>query len=56
MKLPLIAIPVIFMAMPALAQKPSLPYATGSVQKFLAENKANNLPSVVLYNFNLDSG
>ena len=56
MKLPLIAIPLIFMAMPACAQEATLPYATGSVQEFLKKNKAKKSPSVVLYNFNLESG
>ena len=56
MKLPLIAIPLMLLAMPANAQEPTLPYATGSVQEFLKKNKARKSPSVVLYNFDLESG
>jgi hypothetical protein len=40
----------------ALAQEPTLPYAIGNVEDFLETNKANGIPSVVLYNFNLESG
>jgi hypothetical protein len=40
----------------ALAQESTLPYAIGNVEDFLETNKANGTPSVVLYNFNLESG
>lgn len=39
-----------------LAQENVLPYETGSVEKFLEANKAKGVASVVLYNFNLESG
>ena len=39
-----------------LAQESTLPYAIGNVEDFLETNKANGTPSVVLYNFNLESG
>lgn len=42
---------------PAVAQAATeLPYATGSVDAFLRANKAASKQSVVLYNFNLESG
>ena len=56
MKLSTMAIPLLLLAAPALAQEISLPYAEGNVNRFLEANKANKLPSVVLYNFNLKSG
>lgn len=40
----------------AFTQEPALPYAIGNVKNFLETNKANSTPSVVLYNFNLESG
>lgn len=40
----------------AFAQESSLPYAIGNVKDFLETNRANGTPSVVLYNFNLESG
>ncbi|MBT4692211.1 MAG: hypothetical protein HOB73_02585 [Planctomycetaceae bacterium] len=40
----------------AFAEQPPLPYATGGVIDFLKTNKSNGTPSVVLYNFNLESG
>ena len=40
----------------AFTQEPTLPYAIGNVKTFLETNKANSTPSVVLYNFNLESG
>jgi hypothetical protein len=55
MKLSTMAIPLLLLAAPAFAQDLSLPYAQGNVNRFLETNKANKLPSVVLYNFNLKS-
>jgi hypothetical protein len=49
-------LPLLLLAAPALAQNMPLPYAVGNVDRFLEANKANKLPSVVLYNFNLKSG
>ena len=48
--------PLLLLAAPAFAQDLPLPYAQGNVNRFLEANKANKLPSVVLYNFNLESG
>ena len=39
-----------------VAQEVPLPYATGSVDAFLKNNVAHQKPSIVLYNFNLESG
>jgi len=47
---------LLLLAAPAFAQDMPLPYAQGNVNRFLEANKANKLPSVVLYNFNLESG
>ena len=49
-------LPLLLLAAPAFAQDMPLPYAQGNVNRFLEANKANKLPSVVLYNFNLESG
>ena len=49
-------LPLLLLAAPAFAQDMPLPYAQGNVNRFLEANKANKLPSVVLYNFNLKSG
>ena len=56
MKLLALVIPFVFLALPLMAQEPVLPYSTESVQQFLAKNRAAKIPSVVLYNFNLESG
>ncbi len=56
MKISTMAIPLLLLAAPAFAQEMTLPYAQGNVNRFLEANKANKLPSVVLYNFNLESG
>ena len=56
MKFPVITLAVIFLAPPLPAQEPVLPYATGEVQEFLEKNRAEKMPSIVLYNFDLDSG
>lgn len=56
MKLITLVIPLIFLALPLMAQEPELPYSTESVQQFLDKNRAEKTPSVVLYNFDLESG
>lgn len=56
MKRILIAIALASMTLPATAQEAKLPYDTGSVEDFLKKNKAAKKPSVVLYNFDLESG
>ncbi len=56
MKFHLVVISLVFLAVPLTAQDALLPYATGNVTEFLQANKASGLPSIVLYNFNLDSG
>jgi hypothetical protein len=56
MKPTMLASALLLFAATALAQGPTLPYATNSVADFLETNKANNTPSVVLYNFDLESG
>ena len=56
MKLSTMATGLLLLAAPALSQDMPLPYAQGNVNRFLEANKANKLPSVVLYNFNLESG
>jgi hypothetical protein len=56
MKISTMVIPLLVLAAPAFAQEMTLPYAQGNVNRFLEANKANKLPSVVLYNFNLESG
>ena len=56
MKLSTMAIPMLLLVAPAFAQDLPLPYAQGNVNRCLEANKANKLPSVVLYNFNLESG
>ena len=56
MKLSTMAVPLFLLAVPAFAQEVPLPYAEGNVNRFLEANKAQKLPSVVLYNFNLKSG
>ena len=56
MKRFLIALALVAMALPAAAQKAELPYDTGGVEEFLKKNKAAKKPSVVLYNFDLESG
>lgn len=56
MKPTMLASALLLFAATALAQEPTLPYAVGNVKDFLETNKANNTPSVVLYNFNLESG
>ena len=50
------AMPLLLLTAPAFAQDIPLPYAKGNVTRFLEANKAKKLPSVVLYNFNLESG
>jgi hypothetical protein len=55
-KFHLVVISLVFLAAPATAQDAPLPYATGTVTEFLQANKASSLPSIVLYNFNLESG
>ena len=47
---------LLLLVAPAFAQEMPLPYAQGNVNRFLEANKAKKLPSVVLYNFNLESG
>ena len=56
MKRFLIALALISLALPVAAQEAKLPYDTGSVEAFLKKNKAAKKPSVVLYNFDLESG
>ncbi len=56
MKRFLIALALISLALPVAAQEAKLPYDTGSVEGFLKKNKAAKKPSVVLYNFDLESG
>ena len=56
MKISTMVIPLLVLAAPAFAQEMTLPYAQGNVNRFLEANKANKRPSVVLYNFNLESG
>ena len=56
MKRFLIALALISLALPVAAQEAKLPYDTGSVEEFLKKNKAAKKPSVVLYNFDLESG
>lgn len=56
MKPTLLAGALLLFTATALAQEPTLPYAIGNVEDFLERNKANGTPSVVLYNFNLESG
>ena len=56
MKRLLLAIALVSMAVPATAQEAKLPYDTGSVEEFLKKNRAAKKPSVVLYNFDLESG
>ena len=56
MKISTMVIPLLVLAAPAFAQEMPLPYAQGNVNRFLEANKANKRPSVVLYNFNLESG
>ena len=56
MKISTMATGLLLLAAPAFAQEVTLPYAQGNVNRFLEANKANKLPSVVLYNFNLESG
>lgn len=56
MKPTILASALLLFTVTALAQEPLLPYATGNVQDFLDTNKANETSSVVLYNFNLESG
>ena len=56
MKLSLTVLSLVLLAPTAFAQKSTLPYATGSGEQFLKANQAKKVPSVVLYNFNLDSG
>jgi hypothetical protein len=56
MKRILIALALVSMALPGTAQEAKLPYDTGSVEDFLKKNKAAKKPSVVLYNFDLESG
>lgn len=56
MRFTAVVIPLIFLALPGLAQQLDLPYSTESVQQFLAKNRAAKKPSVVLYNFDLESG
>ena len=56
MKFAAFVIPLIFLALPGLAQQPDLPYSTESVQQFLDKNRAEKTPSIVLYNFDLESG
>ncbi len=56
MKLSTMATGLLLLAAPAFAQEMPLPYAQGNVNRFLEANKANKRPSVVLYNFNLESG
>ena len=41
---------------PLLGQDVFLPYAQGDVESFLAQNRMAQQPSVVLYNFDLESG
>ncbi len=56
MKLLALVIPFVFLALPLMAQEPVLPYSTESVQQFLAKNRAEKTPSIVLYNFDIESG
>ena len=56
MKPAMLASALLLFAAAALAQESTLPYAIGNVEDFLETNKANGTPSVVLYNFNLESG
>ena len=56
MKPTMLASALLLFAATALAQGPTLPYTIGSVEDFLETNKVNGTPSVVLYNFNLESG
>lgn len=56
MKPTMLASALLLFAATALAQEPTLPYTIGGVEDFLETNKANGTPSVVLYNFNLESG
>ena len=56
MKPTMLAGALLLFTVTAFAQKPTLPYAIGNVKDFLETNKANSTPSVVLYNFNLESG
>jgi hypothetical protein len=56
MKPTMLAVVLLLFTATALAQGPTLPYTIGNVEDFLKTNKANGTPSVVLYNFNLESG
>ena len=56
MKFAVLTSALLLLTTTAIAQRPTLPYAIGNVEDFLETNKATNTPSVVLYNFNLESG
>ncbi len=44
------------LTIPSLGQDVFLPYAQGDVESFLSQNRIAQQPSVVLYNFDLESG
>ncbi len=56
MKLLALVIPFVFLALPLMAQDADLPSPAEGVQPVLAKNRAEKTPSIVLYNFNLESG
>ena len=56
MKLTLLAVTLMLVTATVLAQEPTLPYAVGNVEDFLETNQTSGRPSLVLYNFNLESG
>ena len=56
MKTLLILFSFFFLVAGAAGQEFDLPYAQGNVKEFLKECRNNDQPSIVLYNFNLESG